>query len=797
MNIKNDILVSLRHIRSDKVNSAINIAGLTLAMGIVTVILVFVLNELGYNGAYANKDRIYRVLNHNNVDNSTWANTPYILGDVLKENIAEVENTAHQYNIHDLSVEKESEFISESSMLCTNASFFDIFGVKILQGSLDNFDKDPSVILLNKKMATKYFSDGNAAGKTIKMRTGGAEYNMTVAAVFEDLKQNSSINADFITNSDFGMKHLTRTVISNSQIKLNEVNFKEEWQYGQFVTNYVLLKKGASPAELEAKLKHIGDEHSNDNNRMSLSLQHLSDIYFNSGRLTDNNSGDLGNKPMLVVLASVALLILVVACINYLNITSAQALTHTRNLAVRTVCGAPRMKLMGQMMLESVLISLIALPFALILAHFSLPVISRMLGKTYILAMGNQLFVSLGTLLLITIITGALSGFIVSHKITSFNLVETLKGQNTKTGNRHNIRKAMIVFQISVFVILIAVMVLVQKQVHYAFTKDLGFSREGLIRIPLGDHNYQLFKQEAKKNPYIVSVSGAMWMPPHNNHMKINMPMVNEPDKIVAVDGLFVDYNFATAMGIKVVQGSDFDESKANGGVLVNQLAVKTLGLKEVIGEKTVFGTVIGVIDDFNMYSLHEAVNPLIIGLNPGMCRDIAVRIKTDNIPGAIASLKKTWAETGGTTAFEYEFTNDILRRMYESDIRFSRTTGLLAAIAILIASLGLLGLSLLTARQKIKEIGVRKVMGARTREVVTLLNRDFVICVVIAFVIAVPIAWLAMNRWLEGFAYKTGISWWIFVVAGFLALAITLLTVTYQSFRVAVRNPVEAIRYE
>jgi len=797
MNIKNDIIVGLRHIRSDKVNSVINITGLALALGIVTVVLVFVLNELGYNSSYQKKERIYRIISHNNVDNTRWANTPYVLGETLKEDAAEVESVVHQYNINDYAIERGNDFIRETSMLCTNASFFDVFSVKILQGSLDNFDSDNSLILLSKKMADKYFSDGNPVGKVLKVRNGAGDYTLTVAAVYEDLKQNSSIRAATITNSDFGMSHLAKTIISNSQIKLNEVNFKEEWKYGQFITNYLLLKDGTSVKALESRLKTIGDEHLNEYDKQSFTLQPLSAIYFGSGNITDNNSGDLGNRPMLFILASVGLLILIIACINYLNLTSAQALTHTRTFAVRTVCGAPRSKLIAQMMLESVLVSLIALPFAIMLAHFSLPFISQMLGKTYQLSLGSQMVFSMGILLLVTLLTGSLSGFIVSYKITSFSLVDTLKGHKSAPGHRHNVRKAMIVFQIAVFVILMAVVVLVQKQVHYAFTKDMGFAKEGLIRIPLGDHNYRLFKQEVQKDPGVVSVSGAMWMPPHSNHMNISMPRVDEPGKMVGVDGLFVDYGFATTMGIKVLLGSDFDETKMNGGVLVNKLAVKALGLKDAIGENTAFGPVVGVIDDFNMYSLHQAVNPLIIGLNQPMCRDIAVRIKTGDVQGTIESLRKTWRETEGTTPFEFEFTNDMLKKLYESDVRFSKTTGLLAIIAILIASLGLLGLSLLTGRQKIKEIGVRKVLGAKTREVITLLNRDFVVCVVIAVVVAVPVAWLAMSRWLEGFAYKTNISWWIFLVAGLSALVITLVTVTWQSFRVAVKNPVEAIRYE
>jgi putative ABC transport system permease protein len=797
MNIKNNIFTGIRHLKTDKTNTFINIIGLALGMGIVSVVLTFVLNETGYNSSFKNTDRIFRILNLNSIDNKTWGNTPFILGETLKNEVAEVENYVHQYNIGDFEIEKGDNFILENSMLCTDESFFDIFGVKVLQGSLENFNNSEGNILLCRSIADKYFINGDAVGKTLKIKAGGVESRMTVAAVFTDLPKNSSFKASVVTNSDFGMKHLARTVISTSSIKLNVIDFKQSWTNGQFFTNFILLEKGTSEKELEAKLKKIGTEHSDAVNSLAFSLQPLPDIYFGSSRITDNNSGDLGNRSMLYALASTGLLILIIACINYLNLTSAQALTYTKNLAVRKVCGAPRRALMNQMILESVLLSLIALPFALLLAHLSLPFISQMLDKSYRLTLSYQFILSMGTLILITIFTGAVSGLILSYKITSFNLVDSLKGKNRAIGKRFSLRKVMIVFQISVFIILFAVMVLVQKQVHYAFTKDMGFAREGLIRVPLGDHNYELFKQEARKNPYIISVSGAMWMPPYSNHMSIKMPRVDEPDKLVSVDGLFVDYGFATTMGINILQGNDFDETKVNEGILVNELAVKALGLKNVIGEKTVFGTVAGVVPDFNMHSLHEAVRPLIIGLNPSMCRNIAVRIKTDDIQKTIASIKKIWSGTGGSSPFEFDFTNDILRKMYESDIRFSKTIGFLAAVAILIAGLGLFGLSLLSGRQRVKEIGVRKVMGARITEVIAWLNRDFIVCVGIAFVIAIPAAWYIMNRWLETFAYKTGLTWWIFAAAGLLALIITLLTISWQSWKAATRNPVEALRYE
>ncbi|NCB07325.1 MAG: FtsX-like permease family protein, partial [Bacteroidia bacterium] len=376
-------------------------------------------------------------------------------------------------------------------------------------------------------------------------------------------------------------------------------------------------------------------------------------------------------------------------------------------------------------------------------------------------------------------------------------LVETLKGKYSEAGKRHLIRKGMVVFQVSVFIVLIAVMILVQKQVNYAFRKDIGIEKEGLLRIPLGDHNYDLFRQEIKKNPNVLQVSGALWIPPHSGKMYMSIPKVDNKTEMVKINGLFVDYGFAQTMGMQLVQGADFEEGKVNSGVLVNESAVKALGLKQIIGEQTAFGPVVGVVKDFNMYSIHEAITPMLIGLNPGMCREIAVKIRTDNLDETIAFLENTWKSTGGTTTFDFDFTNDILDQIYKNDIRFSKIIGMLAAIAILIASLGLFGLSLLISKQKTKEIGVRKVTGARVGEIVVFLNRDFVIWVGVAFAVSAPVAWFMMQKWLENFAYKTSLSWWIFALAGLLALGIALLTVSFQSWKAATRNPVEALRYE
>jgi len=797
MNLKNNLLLSFRHLSADKVNTLINISGLILGLGIVSVVIVFVLNEIGYNNCFAKRENIYRVLNNGSSDNNTWANIPFIIGETLNEKFAEIDKSVHQINIGNIEVKKDNDFIREPKMFCTESSFVDIFGLKLLQGSMSGFDQTDNKVIIGKELSNKYFGNDDPVGKELILRYSGKEHPVEVIAVFEDFPQNSTIRASIIGSINFGLHHLVSSLISTGDKKPEEKEIRESWENGYFFTNYLLFKKGTNIDAFEKKMKELGVEHSTATSKLSLSLQPLTNVYFGSGKITDNNTGDTGNLPMLFILGSIGLLILIIACINYLNLTSAQAMTQTKALAVKMVCGASRKSLITQMILESSLVSLIALPFALQLAQISLPMISQLLGKSYQLTLNYRSVLSIGSLILITVATGALSGFLVSLKITSFRLTETLKGRYMASGNRHNSRKIMVIFQIAVFTILVAIMILVKKQVNYAFSKDLGFAKEGLIRVLVGDHNYKLFKQEITKNPNVLDVSGALFLPPSTNKMNISIPKVDEPGKMVSVNGIFVDYHFARTIGLNLIKGDDFDEMKNNSGVLVNETAIKTLGLKDVIGEKIAFGTVVGVVSDFNMYSIHEVISPMIIGLNPAMVREIAIRINTDNVSQTITFLKESWKATGGTSPFNFEFTNDVLQKLYESDILFSKTIGLLAIIAILIASMGLFGLSLLISRQKTKEIGIRKINGAKVLEVMVLLNKDFLTWVVIAFTIATPISWYLMHKWLQNFAYKTELSWWIFALAGILALGIALLTVSWQSWRAATRNPVEALRYE
>ena len=795
MNIRNNFLIAIRHIKANKANSIISIAGLIMGLGIVAVIMIFISNEFNYDRSFPNTDHIVRILNYNSIDNNVWANTPFVLGETVKDRFAEVEDCAHQYNIGDIEVEINQEFIPIPDVLSTEASFFRIFSIYILQGNLSDFDNTDNKILLSKSLSHKYFGDVNPVGKQIIIRYPRKEVSMEVAAIFDDLPKNSSIKASMIVNMDFGVKHLADIVKSTGESPL-ESELKEAWQ-GIFFTNYLLLGDNTDKQLFESKLQKLGEEYSTANNKLSLMAQPLTDIYFGSSKIVDNNRIEQGNLSMLMILGFIGVLILLIACVNYLNLAAAKAMSSIKGVAVRKVCGASQKNVVNQLIFESVLVFLISLPFAIFVAALTLPTISEMLGKSYNVWTNTPVLSSTVLLAFICFITGMVSGGFIAINFTKIASVNVLRGNISGKQNKQWSRKSMVVFQLAVFIGLMASTLLVQKQVNYAFSKDLGFDKEGLMRVPLGDHNLELYKQEIEKNPNVIGVSGTLWMPPSDNKMYMTIPRVNNHKEMVNVNGLFVDYGFATTMGIKIIMGSDFDKEKVNSGVLVNESAIKTLGLTDILGEVTPFGPVVGVVSDFNMYSLHEVITPMIIGLNPAMSQDIAIRVRTKDLPATMDFLRKTWDNTGGTTKFSFSFTNEILNDIYDSDIRFAKVIGLLAVIAIVIAALGLFGLSILTSKQRVKEIGIRKINGARIVEVMTMLNKDFMKWVGIAFVIATPLAWFAMNRWLQSFAYKTELSWWIFALAGVMALVIALLTVSWQSWKAATRNPVEALRYE
>ncbi len=792
---------AIRHLSKDKTNTIINIAGLTLGFSIVTLITLFLINELGYNNSVKKRNRIYRVLNYDENQQKTWTTSPYILGEYAKKNIAGIESVTQLSSKQYFKIKKDNEWITENGVICTNGSFFDMFSVKLLQGKVSpDFDKTGQYIFVSQSLANKYFKTTDVVGEELMFKMKDTLMQMQIMGVYEDIPNNSSIKSQIIGSmaldfQTFKQRVTVSTTGDNTKFDLDV--FYHSWQNSQSLSTFLLLENNADINTIQSKLTEISRANSSEHFNLNFSLQALQDIYFGSKEFVDNTNLDKGNLSMIYIMAVVGLLILIIASINYLNLSSAQAFMRSKNLSINKIFGAKRSALIGQMILESVLIAFIALPLAMFIAYDSLPYLNKFLGHDYELLFTNNIALAVSIIITLALFVGIMSGWLVARKITSVNMTEALKGKNLFAGNKLFVRKATITFQFTVFIVLIAIVFGVQKQIKYVMNTDMGFKKEGLLKISKGDRNFNIYKQEILKNPNVLSVGGAMWLPPSDNsvmYMALQLP----DKKKLRFRGNLIDYGFVETMGLQIIEGEDFDKEKHKSGVLLSESAAKLLETdEELIGRNIAYGKVIGIVSDFNMSSLHSQVQPVILLLQPTSCRDIAVRINTKNIQETIQFLESEYNKIDGKTPFSYQFTDDVLAEMYKSDTRFAQTIGLLAFIAVFIASLGLFGLSVLIGKRRTKEIGIRKINGASIGEILKLLNYDFIKLIIIAFVIATPIAYYAINKWLESFAYKTSLSWWIFALAGLSALAIAMLTVSWQSWRTASRNPVEALRYE
>lgn len=794
--MRQSIAIIVRRLMRERLTSLISFGGLTIGLTIVTLVLTFIINELNYNKSFTKSSQIVRILNDDPKSDAVWGNTPFRVGELANEQFAEVENFAHEYSIGNLFVKKGEEYLPEKMVTATEKSFFEIFDIKILHGELNGFDATNKVAV-SKRFAEKIFGKKSAVNELLKVQYNGVETEFIVTAVYANLPKNGTIKPEIITNIDFGVKHLHKNLYSSDRI-VTEAQLKDDWKRGIFFTNYLLLQKNTNRKELAQKIEQLGNEHAVEQVPLKLEIQEFESIYFGSGGIMRNGDTERGNKASLFVLGAIGFIILLIACVNYLNLASAQALGQARCFAVSKVCGSSHRNQVFQLILESSIIAVVAIPFALLLSNMLMPQVSMFLKNGYELELFMWKNIEVfAYIVLIALLIGVVSGLLVSFRFSAVNLIDVLKGKRIKVAASNGVRQTMVIFQLMAFIILISGMFIVKKQIKYAFAKDIGIKQEGLLRASIGDKDYHLFKEKALQVAGVEQISGALWIPPHNGKMVMTLNRVDDPAQTVEVRGLFSDYNFATTMGMQIIRGADFNKENNPRGVLVNESAVSALGLTVVIGEHTSFGKVVGLVKDFNMYSIREKVPPMIIGVNPKMAREVVVRVKTDNIAHTMAQLKDVWNSVEGKEKFNFVFTDEVLRKLYQGEQKLSEVTGWLAFIAIFIASLGLFGLSVLTGKQRIKEIGVRKVNGARIIEVIGLLNRDFVKWVIIALVLAAPIAYMVMQKWLAEFAYKTTISWWIFILAGTIAMIVTLLTVSFQSYRAATQNPVKALRYE
>ncbi len=788
--LKNYFLLAMRNLKRNKVFSFINIMGLALGLACSLLILLWVRDERSIDDYHINGSRLYSVYQRQYYDNKieTFHGGPGLLAQEMKKVFPEVEYSSG-FAWNDLSTFQVGDKILKEEGNHADKDYFKMFSLPLLEGNVNTALNTISSIAISHKMANDFFGSPRAAiGKTIRFQN---YRDYEIRAVFENIPANSSNKFDYLINWDSFM-------VDN--------DWARDWGNNGPGT-LIMLRADANPVEFEKKIVRFLDNYNKDQSdafRVQLGIQRFGDVYLHSEFKEGRIEG--GRIEYVGLFTIVAAFILLIACINFMNLTTAHSIKRAKEIGVRKVVGALRISLIKQFIGEAILLSIIAATLAIFIVVLLLPAFNHLTRKEIVLPYSDvSAWLNIFGL---TILTGIISGSYPALFLSSFKPVGILKGTFKYGSGAAMFRKGLVVFQFALSIILIIGTIIISQQVNYIRTKNLGYDRENLVYITLeGDlkTKYALFKQEAMNLPGIKMMTRITQVPTDINNSTSGVEWEGKNPKIQPeFMQASIGYDFVKTMNLTVVKGRDFakDFATDSAGYLINEAALKKIGFKDPVGKPITFwrnkGTIVGVLKDFHFESLHLPIEPLILRLGENELWGTAlIRTEAGKTKEALASLGSLYRKMNPKFPFSYSFADEEYEKLYKSEQVVNKLSDYFAFLAIFISCLGLLGLAMFTAEQRVKEIGIRKVLGAGLGSLFMLLSRDFLLLIVIAFMIAAPLGWWAAHIWLEKFAYQIDIGWWIFLVAGVLALVIALLTVSTQAIKAAVANPAKSLRTE
>ncbi len=805
---KNYLVIAWRNLLQNKTFSFINIFGLSVGLATCFIIMLYVFDETSYDKHQKDLEQIYRVSikSETGQDLGQWAGTPAPLAQTIKSDFGEVEQTTRILNFQAfekmfLRNEETNQVFLETNGYYADASFFEIFTYEFKYGNKASALEGPNTMVISEDIANKLFGNQNPIDRLIIVEGPNGKLEYTVKGVFKNLGHKSHLKANYLLS------------MNNNGIG-QWVSSLTSWAYNNIFHAYIKLNKEADVSSFEEKLPAFLDQHGGkDLKEMNLSkslfLQPLKDIYLTSDIGYEVSAN--GSIIYIYIFSSIALFLLLIACINFMNLSTARSEKRAREVGVRKVMGAQKIALVWQFLGESLMMALIAFLFSLIIAGLFLPLINSIVQKELSLFQKPILvFWMLG----LTIITGFIAGLYPSVFLSSFKAVVTLKGKLLNSLSAVAIRKGLVIFQFAISISLILVAMVIWQQLHYIKNKDLGFDKEQKVVIPFQNtssaQNYTALKNVLLQNPGIISASAGTSYPGIQLIEDMLFYPADKPtDEFVDIHLVNAANDYIETLGYEMLNGRIFSQNDSTdlNSIILNETAIKQLGYdkNEAIGksiyfdmgEKT-FLTIIGVVRDFNYKSLHENITPYgILKLDNRLPRYFITNIQKDNVKGTLSDIQEAWNKINPDIPFTYSFLDQDFQKNYEREERTSSIIVAFTIVAIFIACLGLFGLASFTAEQRKKEVGVRKVLGASVTSVTALLSKDFLKLVVLAILISGPIAWFLGNRWLEDFAYHIDMSWWTFLLAGVVAILIALITISFQSIKAALSNPVNSLRNE
>jgi len=751
-------------------------------MASAILILLWVQDEWSYDRHFKNADNLYRILEKISTGTGTiMAPTAEALPHVLKEEYPEVIRATRIGTPPGFTLQKNDEFIEEKVAM-VDKDFLKMFDIKFVQGDINSALNEPRNILITEEMAHKYFRGEDPLGKALTAVGGQVVFRIT--GVVKSLPLNSHMRFDFLLPSEW------------------DGTPGDEWNWRKY--NYIELKDGTDSKLVGEKIKDVLKKHKQNSNS-EIFLQNIKKIHlFSSGKYTYDIGGH-GDITYVRVLSLIALFILIIACINFMNLSTAQSARRAREIGIRKVAGANNHRIVLQFLGESMLIVLVAHVLAMILVELFLPGYNNLTGKQlHVNYQSADLYIGLITIVLFC---GLLAGSYPAFYLSSLKPLDTLKGLINRNPGNQQFRRVLVIFQFSLSVLLIVCTLIVRSQLHYIHNKNLGFNKDdiGYFMYPAApwDHMLKTVKNELTNNPGILSITAGPISP---FNIEGTMSGLNWTGKKEGEDilfyGLDADVDFAKTFQLELKAGRFFSSEFAtdSSAIVINEEAEKVLGFKDPIGQTITYArgqkvNIIGVVRDFHFKSLHHKIGPLIMGI--GVSNVFYVKMKHDDIPSTIESIRKTYDSFKPVLPLNFHFLNEDFDNMYQAEQRINKIFSWFSFLAIIISCLGLIGLSSFMTERRTKEIGIRKINGARTSEIFSMLSGEYVRWVMISIIIACPLAWYLMHKWLQNFEYRISPGWFTFVLAGGLALLIALLTVSWQSLKAAGKNPVEALRYE
>lgn len=810
--------IASRNLLKRKAYSAINILGLAIGIAVCLLIVLFIKSELGYDKEQEKGDRIYRLVVERRYPgrSASYSFIPQSYAAAVKQECPEVEQAVRLYNFvgnGSFQLKYGDKKFEEKRVFFVDSNFFRVFSTPVLSGDLATALHKPRAVVLTETAAKKYFgSVQEAVGKMLQPE-GNNNPPFEVTAVCADWQKDSHFSFDLLLS----------TAGQQDFYQENFVNFAAH--------TYLLLNPNSSPAAVEQRMQKIIEKYAAGNiekqfamsykqfsaagNGYKYYLQPLRKIHLIShleGELSPN-----GSMQAIYIFSAVAFIILLLACINFVNLATARSTERAKEVGIRKTFGSERKSLVTQFLAESTLLALISMLLAALLAFLLLPVFNQLSGK---LLEVQELFslTNLLLLLALALLIGLVAGVYPAFVLSSFQPIVVLKGKFKSSSYGLLLRNGLVVFQFSISVILIICTLIVNSQMQFMTSDRLGFRKDRTIIIERTDllgESSRAFKNEIARIPGVENISGASSLPGIENFFGVswqkqgaNMPMTGR--------GIITDDQFAATLGLELKEGRFFSKDFPSDslGIVLNESAVMELGLEKPVGTRLTtpdefynapdgtpyFYTVIGVVKDFHYQSLHKPITPLVF-TNASRFKELlfmtAVRIKAENFSETVQAVEAKWKEFVKDRPFQYAFLDKTVEAQYFAEAKTRKIFSFFSSLAIFIACIGLLGLAAYATQQRMREISIRKVLGASSGTIVQMLSKDFIKLVLIASLIAFPLAWFAMHKWLEDFAYRINIGWWVFAVAGMVAISIALFTISFQAVKAALSNPVKSLRAE